>query len=126
MQHTQIVTVDDLDGNDVPDGQAEAIVFSLNGAFYEIDLRSRHADELREGLARFIAAGRRISPPSPKVTNISHGRRQAGGVDPGQNVAIRRWANEHGVPVSLRGRIAASVVDAYNEAHRSAPQRTTA
>ena len=55
-QKVQTLFVDDLDGS-----EAEGTVrFGLDGAEYEIDLNAKHAQQLRDALARYVAAGRRV------------------------------------------------------------------
>jgi Lsr2 len=54
-QKIQTLFIDDLDGS-----EAEGTVrFGLDGTEYEIDLNAKHAQELRNALARYIAAGPR-------------------------------------------------------------------
>ena len=55
-QKVQTLYVDDLDGSEA-DG---TIRFGLDGTEYEIDLNANHAQELRDVLARYLAAGRRV------------------------------------------------------------------
>ena len=56
-QKVQTLFVDDLDGS-----EAEGTVrFGLDGTEYEIDLNAQHARQLRDALARYVAAGRRAS-----------------------------------------------------------------
>lgn len=54
---SRVVTLisDDLDGSEA----AETIAFSLEGASYEIDLSSAHAEELRNALKPYVNAGRK-------------------------------------------------------------------
>ena len=55
-QKVQTLFVDDLDGS-----EAEGTVrFGLDGTDYEIDLNAKHAQQLREALARYVTACRRI------------------------------------------------------------------
>jgi hypothetical protein len=55
-QKIQTLIIDDLDGSD-----AEGTVrFALDGAEYEIDLNAGHAKELRDALARYVGAARRV------------------------------------------------------------------
>ena len=54
-QKIQTLLIDDLDGS-----AAEGTVrFGLDGAEYEVDLNARHAQELRDALARYVGAARR-------------------------------------------------------------------
>src|ERR1700759_2521596 len=55
-QKVRTLFVDDLDGS-----EAEGTVrFGLDGTEYEIDLNAQHARQLRDALARYVAAGRRV------------------------------------------------------------------
>ena len=55
-QKIQTLFIDDLDGN-----AAEGTVrFGLDGTEYEIDLNAKHAQELRDALARYVGAARRV------------------------------------------------------------------
>ena len=55
-QKVQTLFIDDLDGSEA-DG---TVRFGLDGTNYEIDLNTKHAKELREALARYLSASRRI------------------------------------------------------------------
>ena len=60
-QKIQTVFIDDLDGS-----QAEGTVrFGLDGAEYEIDLNAEHAEALRDALARYVQAARRVGGAVP-------------------------------------------------------------
>lgn len=112
MRKTTVVLVDDLDG-EVAD---ETVEFGLEGTLYEIDLTSKNASALRDSLADFRGAGRRL------------GRLQAGRADKGRgrvptstsvsekqrNTDIRRWCRENNVPCADRGRIAGKVQQAFD------------
>ena len=98
-QKVQVVLVDDIDGGEA----AETLSFSLDGVGYEIDLTEANAAELRAAIAPWISAGRRVS-----------GRRSAGrGRGTSDAGKIREWARANGVEVSERGRVSASVREAY-------------
>ena len=66
-QKVQTLFVDDIDGSDA-DG---TVRFGLDGTDYEIDLNSEHAQALRDALARYISAARRVG-------GAPGGRRAAG------------------------------------------------
>ena len=60
-QKVQTLFVDDIDGSD-----AEGTVrFGLDGTDYEIDLNATNAQALRDALARFTGAARRVSGSHP-------------------------------------------------------------
>lgn len=105
-QKTIVLVEDDLSGG----AADESVTFALDGMTYEIDLNAANARSLRDVLASYIAAGRRMGGP----------RRVGGGApartDKEQLDAMRRWARENGYDVSSRGRISNVVRDAYNAA----------
>ncbi|MCR6711807.1 MAG: Lsr2 family protein [Demequina sp.] len=100
-QRVQVVLVDDVDGGSA----TETVSFSLDGVGYEVDLSDKNAAALRDALAPWVAAGRRVS-----------GRRAAGrgrsrvGSDASK---IREWAKANGYKVSERGRVSAEIREAY-------------
>lgn len=102
-QKVQVMLVDDIDGS----AASETISFSLDGAKYEIDLNEAHAASLREALAPWVKAAR-------KVSSRPSGRGRSGGGDVSK---IRAWAKANGYNVSERGRIPATVREAYTAAH---------
>ncbi|MGN7150789.1 histone-like nucleoid-structuring protein Lsr2 [Arthrobacter sp. SAFR-179] len=105
---TVVLLEDDIDGSEAK----ETVSFALDGSEYEIDLNEGHANELRETLARFTGAGRKVSGgrgrPAPRTKSSQ------GGPDA---KAVRMWAAENGIPVNTRGRIQAEVVEKYEAAH---------
>jgi hypothetical protein len=109
-QKVNIIMVDDIDG-----GQAdEAVSFGLDDTNYEIDLSSQNAAALRDALAPYVAAARKV-----------RGRRDGGrsgddGVSaPTVSIGRRhpRLARENGRTLSDRGRVPAEIREAYNAAH---------
>jgi hypothetical protein len=108
--------VDDLDGSVLEAGAGETVLFSLDGTAYEIDLTDDNAAALRELLVPYLAAARQIgsSRRPVGVSTPQRKRRRAGQQD---YSGIRDWAKENGFTVSERGRIPASVVEAYDAAH---------
>ena len=59
-QKVQILFIDDLDGS-----AAEGTVrFGLDSTEYEIDLNAEHAQKLRDALATYVRAGRRVRRPT--------------------------------------------------------------
>lgn len=107
-QKNIIVLIDDLTGDELPDGTGETVRFSLDGNAYEIDVDTRTAERLRSTLASYVRSGRRVSStgsPQPRQVRTA--------ADP---TAVRAWASAHGIPVSNRGRIAASVVAQFEAA----------
>ena len=100
----------------------ETIVFGLDGSSYEIDVCSEHAEELRESFATFVGAARRAGRSVARTSGrASTPSRRVGRVarvaDSGIDVpAVREWARKNGHAVSERGRLSATIIDAYNKA----------
>lgn len=109
-QKTLVQLIDDLDGNAIGDGEGRTVLFSFDGASYEIDLSENHADELAAVFAPYLNAGRRTGR---KGVSLSTGTKS----DPAELQKIREWARSNGHEVSDRGRVSATVRDAYNTAH---------
>ncbi|HWI30408.1 MAG TPA: Lsr2 family protein [Microbacterium sp.] len=106
--------VDDIDGTILEVGSGETIYFALDGIAYEIDLTEHNAAAMRDALAPFVAAGRSVSSGRGGSTTSSSKRRRSGQQD---YSAIRAWAKDNGYQVSERGRVPASIVEAYEAAH---------
>ena len=116
-QKVQVILVDDLDGGPAE----ETVTFGLDGVSYEIDLNESNAQKMRDFLAPYVASARRGSGRGG-ANGASRGRgrgRSAGSRSGGNNAEIREWAKSNGMQVSDRGRIPASVVEAYEQAQAS-------
>jgi hypothetical protein len=106
---------DDLDG-----GAADRTVeFGLDGRNYTIDLSDKNVGKLRKALEPYITAGTRVGRGSMDRRGAARGHASAttGRSSRDQNQAIREWAGRNGYEVSERGRIPASVVEAFDKAH---------
>jgi hypothetical protein len=104
--------VDDMTG----DAADETVSFRLDGVEFEIDLSANNAGILRDILADYANAGRKVG----KRTAVSNGRSGLSATPRGnrvQTAAIRAWAREAGRQVSDRGRISAEVAKAFEDAH---------
>jgi Lsr2 len=87
-QKVQTLFIDDLDGS-----EAEGTVrFGLDGAEYEIDLNAKHARELRDVLARYVAAGRRVRA-STSQSSRSGRKAQPNALN---TTEVRDWAKAQG------------------------------
>ena len=104
-QKVTIVLEDDLTG-----GPAEQTIrFAFEGTDYEIDLNAKNAATFSKQLAPYLAHARRAGRAQPRRPGRAAANRQRSG-------DIRAWAKEHGLAVSERGRIPASVVEQYDAA----------
>ena len=108
-QKVQVLLVDDIDGGEAD----ETVTFALDGKTYEIDLTTANADKLRGLLEPYVKGGRRTGGRS------SGGRGKARAASGGsQDTAqIRAWAKENGYEVNDRGRVPASIREAYEKAN---------
>lgn len=106
--------VDDLDGSELEIGDGETVLFSLDGIAYEIDLSDRNATALRELLAPYAQAARTISRSASNAAGSTRGRGRGLRQD---FSAVRAWAKDNGFEVSERGRVPATVLEAYEAAH---------
>ena len=88
-QQVVIKLEDDLDGGDAN----ETLTFGLDGVSYEIDLSDAHAAELRDELAAYVAAARRVG--GRKVHGAGNGVAAPAG-DRERARAIREWARGEG------------------------------
>jgi nucleoid-associated protein Lsr2 len=81
-QKVQTLFIDDIDGS-----AAEGTVrFALDGTAYEIDLNAEHARQLRDALAAYVRAGRRVSGGSRRPARPPPGIGQRAGHHPGPRV----------------------------------------
>ena len=112
----QVILSDDLDDSISAD---ETVTFALDGTTYEIDLSEKNAQELRDAFSRYVQAARKVGRGSGRASGGGRSRATGGGgrMDREQAGAIRDWARKNGHDVSDRGRIPASVVEAYEAAH---------
>ncbi len=109
--------VDDLDGTILEIGAGETVLFSLDGTAYEIDLTDANAAALRDAFAPYVAAGRTISSSRASGGSSSSAQRKRRRSGQQDYSGIREWAKENGYKVSERGRVPASVLEAYEAAH---------
>ena len=107
-QKVQTLFIDDLDGS-AAEGTAR---FGLDGTEYEIDLNAEHAQQLRDTLAAYMKAGRRISGGSRRPARTGR-RASASGLN---TTEVREWAKSQGIEVKDRGRVPAELVVKFKAA----------
>lgn len=105
---THVVLLDDTNGEEA----AETVRFGLDGVEYEIDLTKENAASLREAFATYVSSGRR----SGRAHRSTGGRSRGASSGGRQASEIRAWAAENGHTVSDRGRIPATVLQAFEAA----------
>jgi hypothetical protein len=104
-QRVTVTLEDDLDGGPAD----ETVQFGFGGADYEIDLSTKNATAFRKKLAPFIEHARKPGRGQARRPARTPARRH-------RSADIRAWAKDHGIAVSERGRIPASVVGQYQAA----------
>lgn len=141
---TQIVTTDDLNGEEIPEGHGANFRFAWDGSAYEIDLGDDNAAQVRALMGRLTDAGRKIGRFHPEMPNSKKSKAVASkesapalpgpeleeGLSPWKQEAmvrqqfreIREWARANGWPdhpnyAKLRG----GVREAWNAAHPDRP-----
>jgi hypothetical protein len=112
-QKTIVQLIDDLDGS--TSDSIETITFGLDGVSYEIDLAEKNATILRERLAEFIPSSRRIGGRQKRGAAVKAASSPERSRE--QTQAIREWARANGHEVNERGRIPATITEAFEQAH---------
>lgn len=108
-QQTTVILTDDIDGTKA----VETVSFGLDGKQYEIDLGARNAKSLRKAVAAYIESARKVKGGTAARSTGRSTAKKTGTAGGDDLAAIRAWANENGIPVATRGRIAASVKEQY-------------
>ncbi|ADI09073.1 Lsr2-like protein [Streptomyces bingchenggensis BCW-1] len=110
-QKVQVLLVDDIDGGEAD----ETVTFALDGKSYEIDLTTDNADKLRDALEPYTKGGRRTGGRAAAARGKAAARATTGGSQ--DTAKIRAWAKENGHEVNDRGRVPATVREAYEKAN---------
>jgi len=106
-QKIQTLFIDDLDGS----AAGGTVRFGLDGTEYEIDLNAGHAKELRDALARYVDAARRVG----SARRLPRGGRRGSAGDLNA-VEVREWARAQGIEVKDRGRVPADLIVKFRAA----------
>jgi len=113
---TRIFLEDDLSGEVLEDGAGETVSFSLAGQAFEIDLSSENASKLRDDFAPYVGHARKTASSGSGARQSSN-RGRPSSEDKRDLAPVREWARHNGHEVSERGRVKASVIEAYDAAH---------
>jgi hypothetical protein len=118
----QIVVIDDVTG----ESNAETRSLTIDGVDYEIDLTDASMQRLKDQIREFLEVARVASPrsSSPRSSSRSAGLAAPRSIKRGTPVrkaqvlpspssTIRVWASANNVDCPTRGRIPASVIEAY-------------
>jgi hypothetical protein len=115
-QKTVITYTDDLTGKEAEEVGTHSIL--IDGAGVEIDLSTENHDRLLELLHPYLsAAGARRVRGGVSAAGARGKRPAAGTADSADTAKIRAWAKENGLEVNDRGRVPASVKEAYEKAN---------
>jgi len=109
-KNTVVQFIDDRTGDLISPDDHVSRVIVVDGLRYELDLTEATSAELDAALSTFTS----------RATGVKEGRKPAAKTvraDKEQTAAIREWANRNGHNVASRGRISASVVEAFDAAH---------
>lgn len=104
-QNTQIIYVSDMSGETITDNDAPSLSFGWDGADYSIDLTAKEAEKFHKAIEPYLNAATKVS---------AKGRGAKKGAAKSNAAEVRAWAQSNGIDVPDRGRIPASVLDAYN------------
>lgn len=113
---TETITrlIDDLDGS----AAERTVRLGLDGQVYELDLNAKNIATLEKIMKPYLEAARSLSPStrrrasSPRRSTPSSTQR-----GPRRDLsAVRDWARTNGYNVTDRGRIPATVMQAYEAA----------
>jgi len=107
-QKIQTLFIDDLDGS----AAEGTLCFGLDGTEFEIDLNTRHAQDLRDALARYVDAARRVGGTARRPSRGAR-RGPASGLN---TTEVREWAKAQGIDVKDRGRVPAELVVKFKAA----------
>ena len=116
-QKTIVTLVDDLTGEVAEN--ISTVEFALDGKAYELDLTDENSTKLRDALAQYVNAARKIggrrrsgARPGRAIKSTSH----TTGYNRETLKSIREWAKKNGHNVSDRGRLPADVLQAWESA----------
>lgn len=114
-----VTIVDDLDGTEVTEAEAQEVFFGYKGSQYRLDLSAVNADKLDRLINPYIAAAEKVGATRgrPKGSGGATRASSGSGRSKDELANIREWASKNGHEVSPRGRIAAPILDAYDKAH---------
>ena len=107
--------IDDIDGSEAE----RTFAFAVDGTHYEIDLSSQNIKEFHEAIAGFVESARKV-----RVSGPGRGARKTSTSTSGsgrsreQIQAVREWARQQGHSINDRGRIPASIQQAFEQAHQ--------
>jgi hypothetical protein len=117
MAQREVITyTDDLTGEEAEEIGTHTIL--IDGAGVEIDLSTENHDRLLEILHPYLSAsGARRVRGSVTTAGTKGKRRVVASGSSSDTAEIRAWAKKQGLEVNDRGRVPASVKEAYEKAN---------
>lgn len=109
--------IDDIDGSPAE----RTFAFTVDGTNYEIDLSAQNIAEFKSAIGGFVESARKVKGSRSNDGRRTSGARASGGRQSReQTQAVRQWARQHGHNIGNRGRIPASIQQAFDQAHTAA------
>ncbi|MGW6145235.1 histone-like nucleoid-structuring protein Lsr2 [Streptomyces sp. NPDC055140] len=116
MAQREVITyTDDLTGEEAEEIGTHTIL--IDGAGVEIDISTENHDRLLEVLHPYLSAEGARRVRGSVTAAGTRGKRRAVGSAHSNTAQIRAWAKENGLEVNDRGRVPASVKEAYEKAN---------
>jgi hypothetical protein len=111
MKKTTVQLLDDIDGTVIENDSGATVAFAFEGNSYEVDLSEKNLADFRAAMKPYADVARRVGYV-PAKSRAASGAKS----DRAELQAVRAWAAVNGIQVSDRGRIAATVREAYSSA----------
>ncbi len=107
--------IDDIDGSEAE----RTFTFAVDGIHYEIDLSSQNIKEFHEAIAGFVESARKVKASGPgRGVRKTSASTSGSGRSREQIQAMREWGRQQGHSINDRGRIPASIKQAFEQAHQ--------
>jgi hypothetical protein len=107
--------IDDIDGSEAE----RTFTFAVDGTHYEIDLSTQNIKEFHEAIAGFVESARKVKASGPgRGARTTSPSTSGSGRSREQTQAVREWARQQGHSINDRGRIPASIQQAFDQAHQ--------
>ena len=98
----------DITGQPVEEGEHVTIEFTVNGTTYTLDTDKDGAAKFDKAVRPFVDVARAVKAPRrPRKSGSAERTRK-----------IREWALSKGIEVADRGRVPATIVEQYENAHK--------
>ena len=101
----------DLSGDEI-DTPSPTVSFVFDGVGYEVDLTAEEREAFEQAVAPYVAIGRRAGTRTRGSSRTPSSASSGSGSGPDAK-AVRAWAIENGLDVPARGRVPASLIEAY-------------